>query len=131
MSESGYVVLQLATNNKTFDVNSALFSRHFLAQKGRNAQHATQGSVPTEATMFTRQQGVPRRRLRRTRLSKFAWMGTGANPKSRGVGGSIQGEGVGGIIPSNMGPGERSKFTNSAKACLPCCQQVRRTLARI
>src|ERR1035441_4328870 len=32
------------------------------------------------------------------------------------------------MISSKMGRAERCRCTNSAKACLPCCQQVRRTL---
>src|ERR1035438_5778407 len=55
-------------------------------------------------------------------------MGTESGPKSWVVGESTQGEGVGAMISSKMGRAERCRCTNSAKACLPCCQQVRRTL---
>src|ERR1017187_1209725 len=50
---------------------------------------------------------------------------------SRTGGRSAQGDGSGGTIASKMGGAERSNFTNWPKASLPCCQQVRKTLAKI
>ena len=35
------------------------------------------------------------------------------------------------MISSRIGRAERNNFTNWSKAFLPCCQQVRKTLARI
>ena len=79
--------------------------------------------------MFTRRdkahEGVT---LEQIRIKSMGSMGTQSGPKSWVVGESTQGEGVGAMISSKMG---RSRCTNSAKACLPCCQQVRRTLANI
>src|SRR6266700_5503653 len=42
-----------------------------------------------------------------------------------------QGDGPAGTISSKIGRAEHSNFTNWPKASLPCCQQVRKTLARI
>src|ERR1039458_846856 len=50
---------------------------------------------------------------------------------SRTGGRSAQGDGSVGTIASKMGGAERSNFTNWPKASLPCCQQVRKTLAKI
>ena len=50
---------------------------------------------------------------------------------SRVVGSPTQGEGPAGTISSKSGRAERSNFTNWSKAFLPCCQQVRKTLAKI
>ena len=69
--------------------------------------------------------------LEQIRIKSMGGMGTESGPKSWVVGESTQGEGVGAMISSKMGRAERSRCTNSAKACLPCCQQVRRTLANI
>src|ERR1039457_5012417 len=44
---------------------------------------------------------------------------------------SAQGDGSVGTMASKMGGAERSNFTNWPKASLPCCQQVRKTLAKI
>src|ERR1039457_5907551 len=44
---------------------------------------------------------------------------------------AAQGDGSVGTIASKMGGAERSNFTNWPKASLPCCQQVRKTLAKI
>ena len=50
---------------------------------------------------------------------------------SRVVGSPTQGEGPAGTISSKIGRAERSNFTNWSKAFLPCCQQLRKTLAKI
>jgi hypothetical protein len=51
--------------------------------------------------------------------------------KSRVLGSATQGDGSAGAISSKTGRAERSNFTNWSKALLPCCQQVRKMLARI
>lgn len=49
----------------------------------------------------------------------------------RGPDEATQGGNAAGTISSKTGRGERSRWTNWVKASLPCCQQVRKTLARI
>src|SRR5882762_5692651 len=84
--------------------------------------------------MFTTRQGTRRRQRRWLRLTDLKRWDDIQGRKGLECGlvnRTTQGDGPAGMISSKIGRAEQSNFTNWPKASLPCCQQVRKTLARI